>query len=393
MTEPLRLTVLLDHWPALTETFVVNEVLALHRAGHDVRVETAGWASVRAETPESPPVACADDDPMAQRALALAWLCARHPRAVAADLLNRRRWRREELVRPLRVLAPQIRRIARHGSAHVHAHFAALAALDALRIGRFLDLPYSVMAHAYEIYRTPANLPEKLRHAQFSGGECEYSVRDLRTIAGPGDAARIHVIVMGVDHERFRREQPHPAGRTVLAVGRMVPKKGFTHLLDAFAGIDGDRLVLIGDGPLRPELEAQSRALGMEKRVEFRGAQGVDAIRAALEEADVVAITAVPASDGDRDVLPLIAGEALAMEVPVVASDFVGLPEVIRPPWGRLFSPGDATALADALSEVLAMPPGERAAAGRAGREFVVRTRDIDASARRVAALIRAGRA
>jgi len=248
------------------------------------------------------------------------------------------------------------------------------------------------MAHAYEIYRAPANLALKLREAAFAAGECEYSVRDLRAAAGPEHAGRVHVVTMGVDHERFRRRAPHPDGRTVLAVGRLVEKKGFMHLLDAAARLRLDRLILIGDGPLRAQLQAQAGALGLDGIVEWRGAQGVDEVRAALEEAAVLAVSAVPVPDGDRDVLPLIAGEALAMEVPVVASDFVGLPEVVRPPWGRLVPPADPAALAAALEELLALDPEERAAAGRAGREFVVRTRDIAGSARRLVALIGDGR-
>jgi glycosyltransferase involved in cell wall biosynthesis len=212
-------------------------------------------------------------------------------------------------------------------------------------------------------------------------------VSDLRELAGPGHD--VHVITMGVDAERFRRTRPHPGGRTILAVGRLIEKKGFTHLLAAAAGMELDRLVIIGDGPLRDPLRAQAGELGLDAVVDWRGAQGPEEIRAALEEADVLAVSAVHVPNGDRDVLPLIVGEALAMEVPVVASAIVGLPEVVRPPWGRLVPPGEPAALAAALEEVLALPPAERAAAGRAGREYVMRTRDIDAEAERLVGLIR----
>ena len=380
----MRLTILADHWPALTETFVINEVVALHRAGQDVHVETAKWAERPGEVAAPVPVDCIDDDGLPRRLRDLAWLVLRHPRGVVRDVREQRRWRREEDVRPLRVLAPQVRRIAARGTEHLHAHFAAGVALDALRIGRLLGLPYTVMAHAYEIYQHPRNLPEKLRGAAFAAGECEYSVRDLRAIAGPGHD--VHVITMGVDHARFARTRPYPGGRTVLAVGRLIEKKGFTHLLDAAARMRLDRLVIIGDGPLREPLHAQAADLGVDG--DWRGAQGAAEIRAALEEADVLAVSAVYVPDGDRDVLPLIVGEALAMEVPVVASAIVGLPEVVREPWGRLVAPGDADALAAALTEVLDLPVPERVAAGRAGREFVVRTRDTDASAAHLVDLI-----
>lgn len=387
MSEPLRLTVLVDHWPALTETFVVNEVVALQRAGHPVHAEVGKWAAPAGQPSEPVPVNCVDDDTLARRLGDLAWLGTRHPLRVLRDLANRRRWRREEAVRPLRVLAPQVRRIARRRTQHLHAHFAAGVALDALRIGRILDLPYTVMAHAYEIYQRPANLPEKLRGAAFAAGECAYSAGDLRAVAGPGHD--VHVITMGVDHVRFRRTRPYPGTRSVLAVGRLVEKKGFTHLLQAVAGLEIDRLVIVGDGPLRAALHAEADALGLSDKVRWCGARGADGVRSELESADVLAVSAVPVADGDRDVLPLIVGEALAMEVPVVASDFVGLPEVVKPPWGRLVPPGDADALREALRELLALPVADRESAGRIGRAHVVRTRDIDASAAALVALIR----
>jgi glycosyltransferase involved in cell wall biosynthesis len=391
--EPLRLTVLVDQYPALSETFVVNEIHALHDLGHDVHVEAAGWARDPAPLRGGVPVSCLDDDRLDRRLADLAWLLARHPVAALRDVADRRTWRREEPVRPWRVLAPMVRRIAGRRTRHLHAHFAAGVALDAMRIGRLLGLPYSVTAHAYDIYRRQMNLSEKLAHAAFAAGECEYSVRDLRIAAGDEHAGRVHVVTMGVDHEHFERRTPYPGGRRVLAVGRLVEKKGFRHLLDAAAILHRDgaigELVVVGDGPLRDELHSQARALGLDGVVEWAGARDAAGVRAELEKADVVAISAVPVADGDRDVLPLIAGEALAMEVPVVASDFVGLPEVVQEPWGRLVPPGDAPVLAAALRAVLEATPQARVEMGRAGREFVVRTRDLHAAADRLVGLIR----
>jgi glycosyltransferase involved in cell wall biosynthesis len=200
---------------------------------------------------------------------------------------------------------------------------------------------------------------------------------------------------MGVEHQqRFRREKVYPGGRSVLAVGRLVEKKGFRHLLDAAGLMAADapleRLRILGDGPLRAELEEHAAALGLGEVVEWLGARTAGGVREALEEADVLVVSAVFVDDGDRDVLPLVVGEALAMEVPVIASDMVGLPEVVMQPWGMVVPPGDARALADALATLLALPAGERAARGRSGREFVVATRDLETEAHKLADLIRA---
>ena len=100
----------------------------------------------------------------------------------------------------------------------------------------------------------------------------------------------------------------------------------------------------------------------------------------------------VVAPDGDRDSMPVVVKEALAMEVPVVASREVGLPELVRPEWGRLHPPGDVRALADALAELLALEPHERAAMGRAGSAFVIEHCHVDRETTRLAGLIAAAR-
>jgi colanic acid/amylovoran biosynthesis glycosyltransferase len=96
----------------------------------------------------------------------------------------------------------------------------------------------------------------------------------------------------------------------------------------------------------------------------------------------------VVASNGDRDSMPVVVKEALAMEVPVVASDEVGLPELVRPQWGRLVPPGDSGALAAAIRELLELPVDQRAAMGRAGREHVLAAANVRIETEKLARLI-----
>jgi glycosyltransferase involved in cell wall biosynthesis len=127
--------------------------------------------------------------------------------------------------------------------------------------------------------------------------------------------------------------------------------------------------------------------------VEFLGSRSPEEIRDLLERADLLAAPCLVAPDGDRDTMPVVVKEALAMEVPVVASDEVGLPEVVRPEWGRLVPPGDPRALADAIDELLALPAERRAEMGRAGRAFVVERCSVRGEAQRLAAMIATARA
>lgn len=385
----------LDQFPELSETFVAGEAQALRGLGHKIRIEARSPAA----TPNRAAgaglqVAYSTDDGIPRKLADLTWLAARHPLRCVRDLLARRRWRREERVRSLRSLAPTARRIARAKERHLHAHFAAGAALDALRLGRLLGLPYSVMAHAYDIFREPSNLREKLAEASFVATASDFTVGHLRSVAGPSHAARVHKLVLGVDPHRFRRRAPHRGGRVVAAVGRLVEKKGFAHLLEASAILEGtsplERLVLLGDGPLASQLRSQAKDLGLDQKVEWLGSRPPEEVRGLLEQVDLLAMPCVVAADGDRDSSPVVVKEALAMELPVVASDGFGIEEVIRPEWGRLVPPGDPQALAGAIREVLELPPARRAEMGRAGRDWVVERWNLHREAERLVGLISA---
>jgi glycosyltransferase involved in cell wall biosynthesis len=161
-----------------------------------------------------------------------------------------------------------------------------------------------------------------------------------------------------------------------VSVGRYVEKKGYEYLLRATALLRGDprleRVILAGDGPLRDPLEALARELGVDDLVRFPRVATPDAVVEVLEGADLFAMPCVVAADGDRDSMPVAVKEALAMGVPVVGSDEVGMPEMIRPEWGALVPPRDANALANAISEMLALPPDRRVRMGAAGRAFVL---------------------
>jgi glycosyltransferase involved in cell wall biosynthesis len=380
----LRILVATDRFPELSETFVTAEIEALRALGHDVRVE-ATWEAAKpnAAAAAGVDVTYLSHDGRRRKLLDLAWLVARHPLRCLADLLPRRRWAREEEVRPLRALASAVRRLERGGERHVHVHFAAEAALDWMRIASIAGVPYSVTAHAYEIFMSPANLREKLERAAFATTGCDYNVRHLKRIA-PG--AALHEIVMGVDGERFQRRKPYGSGDPhVVAVGRLVEKKGFRQLVEAAAELPGVRFTIVGAGPL----EAELRALAGD-RVALVGARGPGEVRELLEDAHLLAMPCVVAADGDRDSMPVVVKEALAMEVPVVVSDEVGLPELVRPDWGRLVPPGDSDALSAAIRELLALPARERAAMGRAGRAHVLAAADVRRETGKLAELIAA---
>jgi glycosyltransferase involved in cell wall biosynthesis len=351
----MRIAVFCDVFPELSETFVVSEIRALLRAGHEVRVVALGVA----EHPHWPE----DLDVPVTFMSALRW-----PRRLRLAALLKR-WRAE----------------------HVHVHFAARAAQEGLRIGKAMGAPVSVTAHAYDIFKTPVDLAEKIRRAAFVTTGCRYNLEHLRTLVEPEHGARIHELLMGVDTGVFRRTRPHPDNRHVVAVGRLVEKKGFDVLLEACAAAPSlERLTIAGDGPLADSLRARAAELGVAGRVHFAGARTPAQVRDLLEDAAVLAMPCVVAADGDRDSMPVAVKEAMAMEVPVVASDEVGLPELLDAKCGRLVAPRDPAALAAALEELLLLPVAERAAMGRHGRARVLERCDVDRETARLVGLMQA---
>ncbi|MEY2514195.1 MAG: hypothetical protein QOJ89_1553, partial [bacterium] len=324
----MRLLLVLDQWPELSETFVVSELQALRRQGHAARVLAAREAPhPNPEAPDDVDVDRLDDDALRDRWRDLLWLAVRRPRACVGDLARRRRWRREEWVRPLRALAGPARRIRERGDEHLHAHFAAGAALDALRLSELTGRPFSVTAHAYDVFASPRNLREKLERAAAVFTGCEYNLVRLRALA---PAASVHKVVMGVDASALARRASPPGGRTVLAVGRLVEKKGFDVLVDAAARLPDVSVRIIGDGPLRDELSRRIASRGAP--VELLGSRAPAAVLDAMREADVLAMPCVVARDGDRDSMPVVVKEAMALGLLVVASDEVGLPECVLAP-------------------------------------------------------------
>ena len=368
MSEP-RVCLIVGDFPVLSETFVSTEAWLLK-----ARVEAARPGG----GPAAPaPVDYASADRPFVRRTARRWLLRRHPLRCLADRWGRFRWGREEDVPRLVEIATIARRVAEHGETHLHAHFATGPALTAMRVARLLGLTYSVTAHAWDIFLAPANLREKLEGAAVAFTVCEYNARHLREVA---PAAHLEVVVMGVDPERFARRGPLPNGRTVLAVGRLVEKKGFEVLADAADRLDDVRVRIVGDGPLRERLEG--------RRVELLGERTPAEIADLLQEADVLAMPSIQAADGDRDSMPVVVKEAMAAERMIVASDAFGLPECVHEPWGRLVTPGDAGELAAAIEALLARPPDERAAAGAAGRAWVLEHADVRAETLRIGSAI-----
>ena len=300
---------------------------------------------------------------------------------VAHPVRYLRFWRRTRQVRDergvselrfdWRVLPRVARTLRAQGVTHLHAHFAWGAAAAAHCLSPLMGTTWSMTVHANDIFVSRRNLGVKVQSCSALVTVCEYNRTWLREELGV--SREIELVVCGV-------EVP-PVTATaktydVVAVGRLVEKKGLDLLVLACATLRAThphvRVAIIGEGPERAHLEQLVREHRLEDVVDLPGALSHEESLQRISEAQVFCLPARIARDGDRDAMPVVIKEAMAREVPVVATSVVAIPEMVDEQVGRLVPPDDVPALTAALDEVLSLSTDERAALGRAGRRRVL---------------------
>jgi glycosyltransferase involved in cell wall biosynthesis len=356
---------LITRFPAVTETFVLNEWLALSQR-FDMRLAAlrhSGETAVHGESAEVlPSVRFPGALAPATLAANLGWI-ARRPRryvsTLAAVLRGALRFSVAEAAAEAVVFvkaAAVAREAARGGVDHVHAHFASHPATAAWVVHRLTDIPFSFTAHANDLFVAPVLLQRKAASARFVAAISEYNRRYVLDRC-PG--ARVELVHCGVELDRFPwHELDGRATDTVLCVASLQPKKGHADLVDAVAVLaehrPGVRLELVGEGPERERIERQARERGVEARVQLLGARPAEDVRDRLARARAFALPAVRLPSGRMEGIPVALMEAMAAGVPVVATRLSGIPELVQDGvTGLLVEPHAPEALAAALERLL----------------------------------------
>jgi colanic acid/amylovoran biosynthesis glycosyltransferase len=253
------------------------------------------------------------------------------------------------------------RQVEERGLDHLHAHFMTVAAHTTYVAHLLTGVPFSVTAHAKDIYRvgvSQAIFREVAAAATAIVTVCDANQRYILDHLLAGSPARVVRIYNGVDVESLPPPAPVRDATLLLGVGRLVEKKGFDVLLDACAilverGVPVSCLVL-GDGEERGALEARRSALGLEDHVRFAGAVSRGEVLGWMARARVLALPCVTGGDGNRDALPTVLIEALALGLPVVSTPIAGVPEIVdEGVSGLLVAEGDPAALADGIGSLM----------------------------------------
>jgi glycosyltransferase involved in cell wall biosynthesis len=282
--------------------------------------------------------------------------------------------------------ATHLKRAAK-GLAHIHAHFSTNTAAVALLCHRLGGPGYSFTAHGPDEFDDPkaSSLALKLSEARFAVAITQFARTRLALAGGPGVWTKLHVVHCGVDLNDLRPAAPPPADAPFVCIGRLCPQKAQVLLVEAMADVlrshPEARLVLIGDGESRAEVEAMIARHGMQHAVTLTGWADGAAVKAALATSRAMVLPSF--AEG----LPIVIMEAFALGRPVVSTYIAGIPELVDRETGWLVPAGDVQALADTLRACLDTPQARLSAMGEAARDRVAARHDIATSAARLKAL------
>ena len=392
----------MSRFPKLSETFVLNEIVALESLGVHVEV----YPLLRERQPITHPeahrwVERAHFHPFFSLPIlqAQALFIRQRPRSyfrVLLEVLGGTWGNANFFVGALGIFPKSVRfayEMQAQGITHVHAHFATHPAVAALIIHRLTEIPFSFVAHGSDLHVERRMLSAKVEAAKFAVTVSDFNKEVMIGECGEHSRRKIHVIHCGVDPAFFAP----PLSRVpedplqIVCVASLLEVKGHRFLVDACRmlwqrGV-AFRCHLVGDGPLRSDLEDRITQAKLQDCMLLLGGKPRAEVAKLLSAADVAVLASHPTPDGKREGIPVALMEAMAAELPVVASDLTGIPELVEHEvTGLLVPPGNARALADAL-ECLGSNLDLRRRMGRAGRKKVIAEFDLTANTRELLAL------
>lgn len=411
----------LKMYPRFSETFIVSEILAREAVGEELLIFSLRPSTDTRFHPELARVKAPViriEQPSSARSFWETWQeCLEDERL--ADGLRSHLLELSELGHDDAIQAMTVARLAlEHGVTQLHAHFASVATTVARAASGMTGLPYSFTTHAKDIFHEDvviSDLVHKAADAHHVIAISEFNRRYLASVLGPELTDRIVVVRNGLEIDRFpyrpRAIRALTEGRdptspnddpdaratipSLLAVGRLVEKKGFTHLLAALAQLRTlgrpCHLDLVGTGPLEAELRELIAELELAELVSLHGARTQAEVRDMLADHDLLIAPFVIGSDGNADGLPTVLLEAMATGIPCIAGNVTAVPEiVIDRQTGWLVDGDDAHQIAETITEVLEQiqdTPASVRTITDAARNLVCRVHDSRIQARAMAEL------
>lgn len=399
-----KIAYLLDIFPTLSETFILNEILELKKDGLDIAtfsLSTPNEGVIHKEAEELAKETYYFDEfsKLSVFKKACSYLYVHlyffitNPFKYLKALCFAYTIDKHKYIFSTFRVAAYVAFILRNSKPdHIHAHFAHTASEYAMLTSMLCSIPYSFTVHAHDLFKNIKLLREKVDFATFVLSKTDYNKRFIKEKCRGIDENKIHVIHYGLNLERFApseyngsRKQPF----TILSVSRLVEKKGHKYLLEACniltkRGISDFICKIIGDGSLKKDLEELTIKYGLTNIVQFVGAYPSDEVIISLKEADLFVLPCIVAKDGDMDGMPNALIEAMALAKPVISTHISGIPELIKDGAGILVPPADSESLAQAIEEIYSMEVKGRERMGQRGHEIVEMEFDIERESKKI---------
>ncbi|MEM1381592.1 MAG: glycosyltransferase family 4 protein [Pseudomonadota bacterium] len=274
------------------------------------------------------------------------------------------------------------------GVTHLHAHFGTNAAAVAM-LCRLLGGPtYSFTAHGPDEFAIAEQqrYDLKIEHASFAIAITHFARMQLIRWGGPQYRDKIHVARCGLDLSEFEPSPVPEDANELICVGRLCPQKGQSLIPEAVAPVVRDhpdtKIVLIGDGESRPEIEAEIARLGLENNIELTGWMANKDVIERLKKARGLLLPSF--AEG----LPIVIMEAMALGRPVISTYIAGIPELLDAETGWIVPASSTEDLRDAMRGMMAATPEELTQLGAEGRRRIVAHHDIDGLAEAIARLV-----
>ncbi len=401
---PMRIGFLVKTFPRLSETFILNEILGLEKLGWDLHIYSLkgpvnepvhpGVSQVKAPVSYIPSFMPTTTlvDPFGILGAHLQIL-VKHPIRYVSAI---RRYFCQTVDKRLKefiqagYLAVSLQKA---GITHLHVHFANSPTAVGEVVHWLTGIPFSFTAHAKDIYTSnKVDLARRIKTAASVLTCTGFNERYLRSLSD--EEASINLAYHGIDTTRFtagannssEKENEHVP--LVLSVGRFCEKKGLDDLIRACAILRDNgvrfRCILVGYGPLEEQLKELRRALQLEALVEMPGRMGQAEVIEQYRKASVFALPCRVTDSGDRDGIPNVLFEAMALGVPVVTTDVSGITElVVERRTGWIVEPQRPDKLAASIEYVLTHPDQAAELAGNARRR-VLEEFTLEVSSRRV---------
>ena len=272
----------------------------------------------------------------------------------------------------------------------VHAHWATVPTTVAWIISKLNGFNFTFTAHAWDIFKVDTMLEDKMHAADQIITCTNFNKKYLLEKFPNISSDKITVIYHGLDFKRFSPSiKRQNSIFTILSVGRLNEKKGLHHLLEACQvlrekGIPFHCQIIYVNGDFKKEIFRLYHKLGLEDYVQFIPEIPQEELVKYYKDADCFVLPCTVAEDGDRDGIPNVIIEALAMELAVVTTSVSGIPEVVKDrQTGLVVQPGNVEEIASAI-EKLCGDRELRNMLGRSGRQMVCQQFDISTNVERL---------